>query len=73
MAKITEFTGYAAKGEMPDIPKPKTPPDPMIVNVQDGVPLVYPGCNGLGVRVVHPVNPKAPAAAMAGIRANERL
>ena len=28
---------------------------------QDGVPVAYPGCHGLGVRVVHPVNPKAPA------------
>jgi mannose-6-phosphate isomerase-like protein (cupin superfamily) len=36
----------------------------MIVNVQDGVPVVYPGCHGLGVRVVHPVNPKAPAKNM---------
>ena len=33
----------------------------MIVTVQDGVPVAYPGCHGLGVRVVHPVNPKAPA------------
>ncbi len=32
----------------------------MIVNVQDGVPVVYPGCHGLGVRV----NPKAPAKNM---------
>ena len=38
--------------------------DPAIVTVQDGVPVVYPGCHGLGVRVVHPVNPKAPAKNM---------
>ena len=31
------------------------------MRVQDGVPVRYPGCDGLGVRVVHPVNPKAPA------------
>ena len=61
MATITEFKGYTSKDQMPDVPKPDTPPDPMIVNVQDGVPLVYPGCHGIGVRVVHPVNPKAPA------------
>lgn len=66
MAKITEFKGYTSDDihKMPDIPKPETPPDPMIVNVQDGVPVVYPGCNGLGVRVVHPVNEKAPAENM---------
>lgn len=60
MAKITEFKGYDAD-RPPSIPKPEVPPDPMIVNVQDGVPVVYPNCHGLGVRVVHPVNPRAPA------------
>ncbi len=66
MAKITEFKGYTSEDQakIPDIPKPDTPPDPMIVNAQDGVPVVYPGCNGLGVRVVHPVNPAAPAENM---------
>ena len=66
MAKITEFKGYTSEDsdKIPNIPKPETPPDPMIVNVQDGIPVVYPGCHGLGVRVVHPVNPKAPAENM---------
>ena len=64
MAKITQFKGY--DGPLPDdpayhVPKPDVPPDPMIVNAQDGVPVKYPGCEGLGVRVVHPANPKAPA------------
>lgn len=60
MAKITQFTGY--QGEVqPKIPKPAQPPDPAIVTVQDGVPVAYPNCHGLGVRVVHPVNPQAPA------------
>jgi mannose-6-phosphate isomerase-like protein (cupin superfamily) len=60
MAKITEFKGY--QGDRPQtIPRPETSPDPMIVTVQDGVPVVYPNCHGVGVRVVHPVNPKAPA------------
>jgi mannose-6-phosphate isomerase-like protein (cupin superfamily) len=63
MAKITEFKGYASDHE-PTVPKPETPPDPMIVTVQEGVPVVYPGCHGVGVRVVHPVNPKAPAKNM---------
>jgi mannose-6-phosphate isomerase-like protein (cupin superfamily) len=27
-------------------------------------PVVYPGCHGLGVCVVHPVNPRAPAMNM---------
>ncbi len=46
MAKITEFKGYTSDdlAKIPDIPKPETPPDPMIVNAQDGVPVVYPGC-----------------------------
>ena len=33
----------------------------MIVTAQEGVPVVYPGCHGTAVRVVHPVNPNAPA------------
>lgn len=60
MAKITVFQGYQPD-RPPTVPKPERSPDPMIVTVQDGVPVVYPGCHGLGVRVVHPVNPKAPA------------
>jgi mannose-6-phosphate isomerase-like protein (cupin superfamily) len=63
MAKITEFKGYQP-GKPPTIPRPDKPVDPLIVTVQDGVPVVYPGCHGLGVRVVHPVNPKAPAKNM---------
>ena len=62
MAKITQFKGYTdPNAPPPKIPKPAVPPEPMIVNAQDGVPVVYPGCHGLGVRVVHPVNPKAPS------------
>src|SRR5436190_18687682 len=63
MAKITQFKGYQGD-KPPTIPKPAVLPDPMIVTVQDGVPVVYPDCHGLGVRVVHPVNPKAPAKNM---------
>ncbi|MFH1924006.1 MAG: cupin domain-containing protein [Planctomycetota bacterium] len=60
MAKITTFKGYEGD-EPPKVPKPDEPVDPRIVTVQDGVPVVYPGCHGVGVRVVHPANPKAPA------------
>ena len=59
MAEITQFKGY--QGAAPTIPKPDHPVFPEILTVQDGVPVVYPDCYALGVRVVHPVNPKAPA------------
>jgi len=63
MAKITQFQSY--HGDRPPlVPKPEQPPDPMILTVQDGVPVAYPNCHGLGVRVVHPVNPTAPAKNM---------
>jgi mannose-6-phosphate isomerase-like protein (cupin superfamily) len=57
MAKITTYKGYTGE---PPIPKPETLVQPNIVTVQDGVPVKYPGCEGIGVRVVHPTNPKAP-------------
>ncbi|MGI6414995.1 MAG: cupin domain-containing protein [Thermoguttaceae bacterium] len=60
MAKITAFQSYQSD-KPPAVPKPDVPPDPVIVTVQDGVPVAYPGCHGVGVRVVHPVNPRAPA------------
>ena len=56
MAKIRMFKGYEG---VPPIPKPEKPVQPNVVTVQDGVPVKYPGCEGIGVRVVHPVNPKA--------------
>jgi mannose-6-phosphate isomerase-like protein (cupin superfamily) len=63
MAKITEFKGYGPPAGDPryNVPRPSELPDPIIVTVQDGVPVTYPGCAGVGVRVVHPANPKAPA------------
>jgi mannose-6-phosphate isomerase-like protein (cupin superfamily) len=61
MAKIQMFKGY--EGEAP-VPKPVEPVQPNIVTVKDGVPVKYPGCDGIGVRVVHPANPKAPAKNM---------
>lgn len=62
MATITQFQGYESPSPM--IPRPAAPVEPMIVTVQEGVPVAYPGCHGLGVRVVHPVNPKAPAKSL---------
>ncbi|MEE2707236.1 MAG: cupin domain-containing protein [Planctomycetota bacterium] len=61
MAKITDFKGY--QGE-PPFPKPDTPVQPNVVTPQEGVPVRYPGCDGIGVRVVHPANPKAPCQNM---------
>ena len=51
MAQITAFKGYSA-GRTPTIPKPDHPVDPMILTVQQGVPVAYPNCHGVGVRVV---------------------
>ncbi|HLK57060.1 MAG TPA: cupin domain-containing protein [Chthonomonadaceae bacterium] len=62
MAEITRFQGYHDKP--PTIPKPDASVFPTILTVQDGVPVAYPDCYGLGVRVVHPVNPVAPAKNM---------
>ena len=31
------------------------------MTVQDGLPLQFPGSEGVGVRVLHPTNPKAPS------------
>jgi mannose-6-phosphate isomerase-like protein (cupin superfamily) len=61
MAEITQFKGYSGE---PTIPKPAEPVFPKILTVQEGVPVAYPDCHGLGVRVVHPVNPIAPAKNM---------
>ena len=62
MAEITQFKGY--EGTDYKIPKPDGPVWPQILTVQEGVPVAYPGCHGVGVRVVHPVNPNAPATNM---------
>ncbi len=60
MAEFTQFKGYP-KDYAPSVPRPDVPPEPVVLTVQEGVPVVYPGCHGVGVRVVHPVNPAAPA------------
>ncbi|MBM3263752.1 MAG: cupin domain-containing protein [candidate division Zixibacteria bacterium] len=60
MAQITHYKGYAQMPE-PTIPKPDHPVEPNIVTVQQGIPIKYPGCEGIGVRVLHPTNPNAPS------------
>ncbi len=47
----------------PVVPKPDTPPEPCVVTVQDGLPVIF-GAETIpaaGVRVVHPTNPNAPS------------
>lgn len=63
MAEFQKYKGYPSDAEQ-NVQKPDHLPDPIIVNVQDGVPVLYPECQGVGVRVVHPVNPKAPSKNM---------
>ena len=63
MAEIKIHKGYVSD-RPPLVPKPDKPVDPMIVTVQEGVPITYPGCFGTAVRVVHPVNPNAPAKSL---------
>ena len=61
MARIEAFKGYGGKAHAA---KPDVPPDANVVTPRDGTPVRYPGCDGIGVRVVHPSNPRAPAQAM---------
>ena len=61
MAKITMFKGY--EGE-PPVARPDTPPDANVVTAADGKPVKYSGCEGIGVRVVHPSNHRAPAQSL---------
>lgn len=58
MSKIEMYKGY--KIDSP-FPKPTEPVQPNIVTVQDGVPLKFAGSDVVNVRVLHPVNPKAPS------------
>ncbi|MBI4551721.1 MAG: cupin domain-containing protein [Candidatus Latescibacteria bacterium] len=60
MAKITYYKGYATEPTY-KIPKPDHPVEPNIVTVQEGIPIKFPGCEGIGVRVLHPTNPNAPS------------
>lgn len=53
-----EYRGYETD-EIPTIPPANPVVRPTILSVREGVPVKYRGCDGLGIRVVHPVNPKA--------------
>jgi mannose-6-phosphate isomerase-like protein (cupin superfamily) len=64
MARITMFVDYKSDAP-PIVPKPDYPTDPYVLSVLDGIPVRYPEFQGLGVRVVHPSNPRAPARNMA--------
>jgi mannose-6-phosphate isomerase-like protein (cupin superfamily) len=57
-AKTPEFVPYETD-EVPVIAPPKHPVESRVLSVRDGVPVRYRGCDGLGIRVIHPVNPKA--------------
>jgi mannose-6-phosphate isomerase-like protein (cupin superfamily) len=61
MAKYQRYAGYAHEAPDPIIPKPDVPPDPMIVTVQDGLPILFEPCEAPAIRVVHPTNPNAPS------------
>tara|TARA_B100001167_G_C16691887_1_gene267407 strand:- start:264 stop:680 length:417 start_codon:yes stop_codon:yes gene_type:complete len=61
VAKITTFKGYDSDSSEQ---RPDEKVLPNIVTARDGVPVKYPNCEGLGVRIVHPANPKAPAQNM---------
>jgi len=59
MAKYQRYTGYQHEAPEPQIPKPDMSPDPKIVTVQDGLPIMFEPCEAPAIRVVHPTNPKA--------------
>ena len=61
MPKYERYAGYQHDAPVPVVPKPVVPPDPMIVTVQDGLPILFEPCESPAVRVVHPTNPKAPS------------
>jgi mannose-6-phosphate isomerase-like protein (cupin superfamily) len=56
---VAKFTVFQADERPPTIPKPDHPVDPQILTVREGVPILFPGCDGTAVRVVHPTNPNA--------------
>ena len=64
MAKYQRYAGYGHQAPEPRIPKPTVPPEPRIVTVQDGLPILFEPCESPAVRVVHPTNPKAPSQNM---------
>ncbi|MDE0186862.1 MAG: cupin domain-containing protein [Candidatus Poribacteria bacterium] len=61
MSKFIVYKGYEEDAPPPKIPKPDVAPDPKIVTVQEGIPILFPPCEGPAVRVLHPTNPNAPS------------
>ncbi|MDP6355810.1 MAG: hypothetical protein QF473_11935 [Planctomycetota bacterium] len=58
---MEEFKVVDADSFPESVARPETPPNPNIVTARDGVGVKYPGCDGMGNRIVHPDNPKAPS------------
>lgn len=63
LTKSPDFIGYETH-ESPIIGETSKALVPNVLSVRDGIPVKYGGCGGLGIRVIHPVNPKAPAKEM---------
>ena len=59
------FSGGYGRNDVPHVhipvPQPDTPPEPAVIQVNEGMPLQYADFMGVGVRMVHPCNPRAPA------------
>ncbi len=49
---MAEFTVFQPDERPPRVPKPDHPVEPRILTVQEGVPILFPGCDGAAVRVV---------------------
>lgn len=62
MSKYQRYSGYSHRAPDPVIAKPEVPPDPKIVTVQDGLPILFEPCESPAIRVVHPTNPNAPSS-----------
>eukprot|EP01048_Picozoa_sp_COSAG05_P001959 COSAG05_NODE_72_length_21963_cov_153.494535_15_plen_355_part_00 len=58
------FAGYGRQ-EIPHVhipvPQPEVPPEPAVIQLKEGIPLQYSDFMGVGVRMVHPCNPRAPS------------
>ncbi len=61
MGKYSVYKGYVKGATPPVIPKPEKSPEPMILTVQQGIPVLFEPCESPAVRVVHPTNPRAPS------------
>ena len=60
MGKYTTYKG-SPSDKPPTIAKPENPPAPMILTVQEGIPIQFPPCEGAVVHVLHPTNPNGPS------------